>query len=99
MRSTLSTFTKHTMGRLRRRTSTKQRSITWRELAIPAGLIEMAADSDPQGLIVEAVSMAPLLCGGSSCRKGRRERKSFWKSSMNRRFCKYLKRNGRGERI
>src|ERR1700738_1205320 len=28
MRSTLSTFTKHTMGRVRRRTSTKQRSIT-----------------------------------------------------------------------
>ena len=28
IRSTLSTFTKHTMGRVRRRTSTKQRSIT-----------------------------------------------------------------------
>jgi hypothetical protein len=28
MRSTLTTLTKHTMGRLRRRTSTKQRSIT-----------------------------------------------------------------------
>src|SRR5260370_40259192 len=28
MRSTLSTFTKHTMGRVRRRTSTKRRSIT-----------------------------------------------------------------------
>jgi len=28
MRSTLSTFTKHTIGRVRRRTSTKQRSIT-----------------------------------------------------------------------
>jgi hypothetical protein len=28
MRSTLSTFTKHTMGRVRQRTSTKQRSIT-----------------------------------------------------------------------
>ena len=29
MRSTLSTFTKHNMGMVRRRTSAKQRSITW----------------------------------------------------------------------
>src|SRR5450755_4810987 len=45
MRSTLSTFTKHTLGRVRRRTSTKQRSI---RLVVRSFCCRMGGEGEPR---------------------------------------------------